>query len=100
MEGHAIAAAGLDVAVQAVVGDVELAADEPLGERRVRPIEDLRPWLVPGQGLGLARPEALVVPLGLLVDPRVRPERPAPEVRSEEDTSELQSRQYLVCRLL
>src|SRR3712207_7745045 len=27
-------------------------------------------------------------------------ERPPPELRSEEHTSELQSRQYLVCRLL
>src|SRR3712207_7867438 len=33
--------------------------------------------------------------------PRARcPKPPAPPVRSEEHTSELQSRQYLVCRLL
>src|SRR3712207_7385453 len=31
---------------------------------------------------------------------RVGPHLAAPEVRSEEHTSELQSRQYLVCRLL
>src|SRR3712207_8477366 len=31
---------------------------------------------------------------------RDRPERGAPDARSEEHTSELQSRQYLVCRLL
>src|SRR3712207_7081641 len=31
---------------------------------------------------------------------RVRHPGPAPPVRSEEHTSELQSRQYLVCRLL
>ena len=43
VERHAIAVAGLDVAVDAVVGDVELAADEPLGERRVRPVEHLVP---------------------------------------------------------
>src|SRR3712207_9023054 len=29
-----------------------------------------------------------------------RAEPPAPQIRSEEHTSELQSRQYLVCRLL
>jgi hypothetical protein len=29
------------VAVDAVVGDVELAADEPLGERRLRPVQHL-----------------------------------------------------------
>src|SRR3712207_8329345 len=32
-------------------------------------------------------------------EPRFRPQAPA-DVRSEEHTSELQSRQYLVCRLL
>ena len=38
----AVAVAGLDVAVEAVVGDVELAVVEPLRERRVRPVEHLR----------------------------------------------------------
>src|SRR3712207_8088057 len=33
-------------------------------------------------------------------DPRYRPPAPPPYARSEEHTSELQSRQYLVCRLL
>src|SRR3712207_8960074 len=38
--------------------------------------------------------------VGILVGaPPVRAQRPGPE-RSEEHTSELQSRQYLVCRLL
>ena len=36
VEGDPVAPARLDVAVDAVVGDVELAAHEPLGERRVR----------------------------------------------------------------
>src|SRR3712207_8698079 len=48
---------------------------------------------------------ALGVVLDLLPDLLVRPvgpvlERRRQEVRSEEHTSELQSRQYLVCRLL
>src|SRR3712207_8438260 len=34
------------------------------------------------------------------LEPVVRPGHPVVEVRSEEHTSELQSRQYLVCRLL
>src|SRR3712207_7662370 len=33
-------------------------------------------------------------------DRRRRPDRVRPDLRSEEHTSELQSRQYLVCRLL
>src|SRR3712207_8043260 len=48
----------------------------------------------PGEGLPAARP----VPAGRRAD---RPHRPAHVMgRSEEHTSELQSRQYLVCRLL
>src|SRR3712207_8526339 len=38
--------------------------------------------------------------LGAIDVRRVQPGRPHLEVRSEEHTSELQSRQYLVCRLL
>ena len=37
--GDLLPLAGLDVAVEAVVGDVQRAADEPLGEREV-PVED------------------------------------------------------------
>ena len=76
VEGDAVAVARLHVAVDAVVGDVELAAHEPLGERRVGPVEDLVPLLVPVQRLRLLGPEALRVGLGLLPD--VRRRRPAP----------------------
>ena len=41
VDGDPIPVAGLDVAVHAVVGDVELAADEPFGERRLRPVQHL-----------------------------------------------------------
>jgi len=59
------------VAVDAVVGDVELAADEPLGEGDV-PLEDRVPLLEPVDELGrLSRPEPFVVPVGLVVDGRV-----------------------------
>ena len=63
----------LDVAVQAVVGDVEAPADEPLGERRVRPVQRCRPSGGPSQPLGLLLPEGqsvgsrLVVGLGVHV---------------------------------
>ena len=57
-----VAAAGLDVAVDAVVRRVELAADEPLRERRVRPVEHLVPLLVSQvEPLGLLGPERLTV---------------------------------------
>src|SRR3712207_7028192 len=51
---------------------------------------------VPVPGLGHHRQQPL------RRDLRVRPRHPVdhPAVRSEEHTSELQSRQYLVCRLL
>jgi hypothetical protein len=39
------------VAVDAVAGDVELAADEPLPERRLAGVEDRVPPLVPGEHL-------------------------------------------------
>ncbi len=58
-----IAVARLDMAVDAVGGHVERAADEPLRERRV-PLEDLVPLLGPGQPVGLLRPEALPVLVG------------------------------------
>ena len=70
VDGDAVAVAGLDVAVDAVVGDVELPVDEPLRERRVRPVEGLGGLGGPGQTAGLLGPEAQPVGLGLL---RTRP---------------------------
>jgi hypothetical protein len=80
VEGDAVTRAGLHVAVEAVVGDVQLPADEPLGERGVRPVQHLLPRLEPVQRLGALRPEALEVGLGLLVDPRVGDDRALPEL--------------------
>ena len=65
--GGLVTPALLDLVVEAVVGDVRLAADEPLGLGRV-PVEDLVPLLEPVQLPGPLGPEALVVLLGLLVD--------------------------------
>src|SRR5207247_5041489 len=63
-------AARLDVAIQAVLRDVQLAADEPLRVRRL-PLEHLRERLPPEQGLRLLRPETLEIALRALVDARV-----------------------------
>ncbi len=63
-----VAVPGGDVAVDGVVADVELAADEPLGEGQL-PVADRVPLLEPVEELrGLPGPEALVV----LVRPRRR----------------------------
>jgi hypothetical protein len=80
VEGDAVAVAGLDVAVDAVVGDVELAVGEPLGERRVGPVEHLVGLLVPVQRLGLLGPEPLVVLVGPLEDRGVVDDRAAGEL--------------------
>ncbi len=62
-----IAVALLDVAVHAVVGDVELAADEPLRDRCAGPVQHLVERRLPGQPLGLSAPERQPVRVGLVV---------------------------------
>ncbi len=70
VDGDPVAVAGLDVAVDAVVGGVELPADVPPREGRVGPVEGLGEVLLPVQALaGLPRPEAEPVGGGLLVQP-------------------------------
>ena len=62
--GDLVAEPALDVPVDAVVGDVELAADEPLGERQV-PLERRLERLDPVEPLaGEIRPEGLGIGLG------------------------------------
>ncbi len=66
VDGHPVAEPVLHVPVQRVVRGVDLAADEPLRERRVGPVQGLREVLVPGQQLaGLLRPESGAVGVGL-----------------------------------
>ena len=61
-----LVAALLEMHVEAVVGDVELAVDEPAVVRRLRLVQRHGERLVPAQlGLRLARPESLVVRGGL-----------------------------------
>ncbi len=67
VDGDPLAVAGLDVPVDAVVGDVELAVGEPRRERRVAPVQDLGEVLAPGDVLPrLVGPEALEVGVGLV----------------------------------
>src|SRR5436190_1501502 len=89
-ERDAVAAAGLHVAVDAVVGDVELAAHEPLGVGWVGPVEHLVPLLLPFERLGLLGPEALVVAVGLLVDRLVRDQRLLAEVLRRREALDVQ----------
>ena len=63
----------LNVPVDAVVGHVQLPAGEPPGERRVRPVEDGREVLGPGQAPRGGRPEGQPVPLARWC--RCRPSR-------------------------
>ena len=79
VDRHPVPVAGLDVPVQGVVRGVDLAADEPLRERRVGPVQGLGEVLGPAQQLaGLLRPERGTVRVGLGVigggDHRVRGE--------------------------
>lgn len=67
VDRDAIPVAGLDMAIHAVVSDVELAADKPFGERRIRPVQDLTEWGGPGQPVGLFGPECEPVLFGLAV---------------------------------
>ena len=72
--------AGQHVAVEAVVADVELAADEPLRVRQL-PLADGVPLLGPVEQVGgLARPEALVVARRLVVQRGVGDQRVALEL--------------------
>jgi len=70
--GDLVAEASLDVTIDAVVGDVELATGEPLGEGQVplqRRLERLRPADPLAREL---RPERLEVAFGLLVQRGLR----------------------------
>jgi hypothetical protein len=58
----------LDVAVDAVVGHVELAVGEPAGERRIRPVEHFGGILGPAEAAGGGGPEGQPVPLSVSVD--------------------------------
>ena len=74
-ERHAVAVAGLDVAVQAVVGSVQLSAREPFVEGGAGVVEHRVPSLEPIERFGLLRPPRFGVALGLLVDRGVGPQR-------------------------
>ncbi len=58
VQGDAVAVSGLDVPVDAVVGDVQLPVREPFGEGRVRPVERLGRFGPPAEPAGLLRPRS------------------------------------------
>ena len=64
VDRHPVAVALEDMTVDAVVCDVEFAADKPLGERRAGPVEDVGEVGVPVQSAGLLGPEREPVGLG------------------------------------
>ena len=80
VEGDAVAAAGLDVAVEAVLRGVERPVGEPLVERRVGVVEDLRRLLDPLQRSRLLGPPGERVGGGPRVDLGVVEERVAGEL--------------------
>ena len=55
-DGGFIFARGLHMAVEAVVGEIDLASDEPFGPREI-PLEDVVPFFEPVQFAGDAAPE-------------------------------------------
>ncbi len=70
-----VAACAANVAIDAVDRHVDLAADEPLGVRRIAPVEHLRPLAAP---LELGRklcPERFWISFGLFVGGRVSDDR-------------------------
>ena len=70
-DGGLVAPPVVDVPVDAVVGHVQLAADEPLGEGRAAPVQHCIPLPEPVQLLSQPGPEPLRVGGGLRVNVRV-----------------------------
>ncbi len=63
---HLIGIAVLQVAIEAVVRGIELAVSKPAIERRLRLVEDLREWLMPGEVLARqAAPKAVAITIRL-----------------------------------
>ena len=66
-DGGLVLASGLHVAVEAVVGEIDLSSYKPLGPRAI-PFENLVPLLEPVQFAGDARPELVGIVNGLFVE--------------------------------
>ena len=89
VEGHLVAGARGDVAVEAVVGHVERAAHEPLSERQI-PGEGGVEVVMPGEQVaGLACPEGLEVGGGLVVEGAVGYQRRGRETRRRRERATL-----------
>src|SRR5690606_24468621 len=59
-DGRLVLPDSLEVTVHAVIRRVQLAVDEPLGERRI-PFQDLIPFLKPVQAFRLSRPKSFQI---------------------------------------
>ncbi|BEK84537.1 hypothetical protein NSK11_contig00092-0024 [Nocardia seriolae] len=68
MDGDLLAAPVQHVPVHTVVGDIQLAVREPLGEGRVTPVQDLGEGLMPVQPLRLFGPEPIAIGGGSVVE--------------------------------
>jgi hypothetical protein len=68
MKRHTTPATSVDMAVQTVIENVQLAVRKPLVKRRVRVVENSRERLVPMQLSGLLSPERV----GIAVRPRLQ----------------------------
>src|SRR6202035_1291495 len=87
--GDLLAPASLDMTVQAVVRDVHLAADEPLGERDL-PLEHRVIRLVPGDVLlRLLGPQALGVSCGRFEEALILRPRLGEELRARRERASL-----------
>src|SRR6185436_127836 len=73
-ECRLVAPGGADMPIEAVGGDVDLAADEPLGIRRI-PLEDFRPRRDPLELLRETGPEGFGILRGSRVDGGIVDER-------------------------
>ena len=72
VEGHPVAQAGVNVAVNTVDRHVEPAPHEPLGKGRIAPVQNVRPVSVPREVLGLGGPEGMGICLGLVINTWLR----------------------------
>ena len=67
VERDLVTVAGLDMAVDTVVGGVERAADKPFRERGVGPVEDFVERCAPGDAFGFLGPIRQPVDLGVVI---------------------------------
>ena len=85
VEGDLVTAPGIDVAIEAVYGDIELATVEPLGEGGI-PLQDSVPGAIPIELCRFFGPKPLWVGRGPFIDRRVVDICLSREIRPEAET--------------